>query len=240
MTDLRRILLLSTSTVHGSGFLEYCRPTITRHFEGSGSVLFVPFASPGGLPHAEYAELVSRALKPTAVEVRSIHAAPDPVRAVQEAEALFIGGGNTFLLLRDLYAHGLLEPIRQRVLGGIPYMGSSAGSNVAGLTIGTTNDMPIVHPPAFEALALVPFNLNPHYLDPDPGSTHMGETRETRIREFHVQNEQPVIGLREGAWLEVAEGRMTLGGNRGARLFRRGAAAEELAAGSDLSALLEG
>ena len=240
MTDLRKILLLSTSTVHGSGFLEYCQPTITRHFEGCGSVLFVPFASPGGLPHTEYAELASRALKPTGLELRSIHAASDPIRAVHEADALFIGGGNTFLLLRELYARDLLEPIHQRVLGGMPYMGSSAGSNVAGLTIGTTNDMPIVHPPSFEALALVPFNLNPHYLDPDPGSTHMGETRETRIREFHVRNSQPVIGLREGAWLEVADGRMTLGGTRGARLFRRGEAAEELAPGSDLSALLEG
>jgi dipeptidase E len=240
MTDMRRILLLSTSTVHGSGFLEYCRPTITGHFGGGGRILFIPFASPGGLPHAEYADLVSRALKPAGLEVESIHAAPDPIRAVRDADALFIGGGNTFLLLRDLYAYDLLGPIRQRVESGMPYMGSSAGSNVAGLTIGTTNDMPIVHPPAFEALALVPFNLNPHYLDPDPGSTHMGETRETRIREFHVQNPQPVIGLREGAWLEVADGRMTLGGNRGARLFRRGEAAEELVAGSDLSALVEG
>ena len=240
MTDLRRILLLSTSTVHGSGFLEYCRPTIAHHFRDSVSVLFVPFASPGGLPHAEYTELVSRALRPSGLDVHSIHTASDPVRAVHEADALFIGGGNTFLLLRDLYAHQLLEPIRQRVLEGMPYMGSSAGSNVAGLTIGTTNDMPIVHAPAFEALALVPFNLNPHYLDPDPGSTHMGETRETRIREFHVLNAQPVIGVREGAWLEVTDGRMTLGGTRGARLFRRGDAAEELPAGSDLSALLEG
>lgn len=240
MTDLRRILLLSTSTVHGSGFLEYCRETIARHFDGSGRILFIPFASPGGMPHAEYAEVVSRSLKPTGLEVEGIHAAPDPIRAVREAEAMFIGGGNTFLLLRDLYAHDLREPIRRRVLEGMPYMGSSAGSNVAGLTIGTTNDMPIVHPPTFEALALVPFNLNPHYLDPDPGSKHMGETRETRIREFHVQNAQPVIGLREGAWLEIAEGGMTLGGSQGARLFRRGEAAEELSAGSELSVLLEG
>ena len=121
----------------------------------------------------------------------------------------------------------------------MPYMGSSAGSNVAGLTIGTTNDMPIVHTPSFDALGLVPFNLNPHYLDPDPDSTHMGETRQTRIQEFHVQNPEPVIGLREGAWLRVVGPAMRLEGHSGARLFRHDGEPEELAAGSDLSDMLQ-
>lgn len=238
MHDPRRVLLLSTSTVHGSGFLEYCLPVIADHFAGRERILFVPYASPGGLPHDEYTVLVSRALGPLGLGIEGIHASSDPVRAVREAEGIFIGGGNTFLLLRELYALGLLDPIRDRVAAGMPYMGSSAGSNVAGATIGTTNDMPIVHPPAFEALALVPFNINPHYLDPDPDSKHMGETRETRIREFHVQNPQPVVGLREGAWLLREGDRLTLEGKRGGRLFRANREAEELAPESDLSGLL--
>lgn len=238
MHDPRRVLLLSTSTVHGSGFLEYCLPVIADHFAGRGRILFVPYASPGGLPHDDYTALVSGALAPLGLGIEGIHASSDPARAVREAEGIFIGGGNTFLLLRELYALELLDPIRDRVAAGMPYMGSSAGSNVAGATIGTTNDMPIVHPPSFEALALVPFNINPHYLDPDPDSKHMGETRETRIREFHVQNPKPVVGLREGAWLVREGDRLTLEGERGGRLFRANREAEELAPGSDLSGLL--
>jgi dipeptidase E len=238
MRDPQRVLLLSTSAVHGSGFLEYCRSVIADHFAGCERVLFIPYASPGGLPPDEYTELVSGAVEPMGIEIEGIHGCSDATRAVREAEGIFIGGGNTFLLLRELYQLELLDPIRERVADGMPYMGSSAGSNVAGATIGTTNDMPIVHPPSFEALGLVPFNINPHYVDPDPSSTHMGETRETRIREFHVQNPQPVVGLREGAWLERRGARLTLGGSRGGRLFLPDRGAEELPPGSDLSELL--
>lgn len=238
MTDARRILLLSTSTVHGTGFLEYCSEEIADLFETRGPILFVPYASPGGMSHAAYTELVVRRFAEIGLAVEGIHAFPDPALAVHEAEGLFIGGGNTFLLLRELYRMNLLEPIRERVETGMCYMGSSAGSNVAGMTIGTTNDMPIVHTPSFDALGIVPFNLNPHYVDPDPSSTHMGETRETRIREFHVQNRQPVIGLREGAWLRVEGAGMRLEGRGGARLFRRGEEPVELVAGSDLSEML--
>jgi len=173
MTDARRILLLSTSTVHGSGFLEYCLQEIADHFQGCGSILFVPYASPGGMSYDDYTDLVARRFATIDLNVEGIHSRPDPGLAVREADGLFIGGGNTFLLLRELYRLDLLGPIASSVDEGTPYMGSSAGSNVAGLTIGTTNDMPIVHPPSFDALGLVPFNLNPHYLDPDPGSTHM-------------------------------------------------------------------
>lgn len=239
MTDARRVLLLSTSTVHGSGFLEYCSQEIADHFQGCGSILFVPYASPGGMRYDDYTDLVARRFAMIDLDVEGIHALPDPGLAVREADGLFIGGGNTFLLLRELYRQELLGPIGSSVEGGTPYMGSSAGSNVAGLTIGTTNDMPIVHPPSFDALGLVPFNLNPHYLDPDPGSTHMGETRQTRIREFHVQNTEPVIGLREGAWLRITGPAMQLEGSSGARLFRCDREPEEFAAGSDLSAMLE-
>jgi dipeptidase E len=239
MNDARRILLLSTSTVHGSDFLEYCTQEIASHFQRSASVLFVPFASPGGMSHDEYTDRVARQFATIGLAVQGIHSSSDPAAAIADAAGLFIGGGNTFLLLRELYRQELLHPIRSRVEAGMPYMGSSAGSNVAGMTIGTTNDMPIVHTPSFDALGLVPFNLNPHYIDPDPDSTHMGETRATRIREFHVQNAVPVIGLREGAWLRVTGDEMRLEGLSGARLFRRGQEPEELAAGSDVSDLLE-
>ncbi len=238
MTDARRILLFSTSTVHGSGFLEYCTGEIADHFERRGKILFIPYASPGGISHGAYTERVARRFDEIGIAVEGIHESPDPVVAVRDADGLFIGGGNTFLLLRELYRMNVLAPIRDRVYRGMPYMGSSAGSNVAGRTIGTTNDMPIVHTPSFEALGIVPFNLNPHYLDPDPGSTHMGETRQTRIQEFHVQNAEPVIGLREGAWLRIDGAVMRLEGRGGARLFRRGEDPVELAAGSDLSEML--
>ena len=239
MNDARRILLLSTSTVHGSGFLEYCMQEIAEHFQGCDSVLFIPYASPGGMEYDEYTDRVARQFAKLGLGVEGIHTRPEPALAVGEAAGLFIGGGNTFLLLRELYRQDLLRPIRSRVDDGMPYMGSSAGSNVAGMTIGTTNDMPIVHTPSFDALGLVRFNLNPHYLDPDPDSTHMGETRETRIREYHVQNTEPVIGLREGAWLRVAGEAIRLEGRSGARLFRRDQEPEELTPGSELSDLLE-
>jgi dipeptidase E len=169
----------------------------------------------------------------------SMHDAPEgPVAAVEKAEALFIGGGNTFRLIDALWRNALVEPIRRRVRAGLPYIGSSAGSNVACPSIRTTNDMPIVQPPSFEALNLVPFNINPHYLDPIPGSTHMGETREERIAEFHEENDPPVVGLREGAWLLVDDASVTLQGSTGARLFRRGKPPVEYPIGSRLDFLL--
>jgi dipeptidase E len=170
--------------------------------------------------------------------IDAVHEADDPARAVEQAEAVFVGGGNTFRLLLELYRRGLIEPIRRRVAAGMPYLGTSAGSNVACITIKTTNDMPIVEPPSLTALGLVPFNINPHYLDPDPDSTHMGETRETRIHEFHEENEPPVLGLREGAMLRVEASRATLRGRIGARLFRRGAPPEEMLPGASLDFLL--
>jgi dipeptidase E len=151
---------------------------------------------------------------------------------VESAEAVFVGGGNTFRLLKQMYELDLIEAIRERVRGGLPYIGSSAGTNVATPSIRTTNDMPIVFPPTFDALGLVPFQINPHYLDPDPGSTHKGETREDRIREFHEENTTPVVGLREGSMIRVEGDAATLIGDRPARIFRRGEAPYELPVGS--------
>ena len=224
----RRLVLASTSKVHGTGYLDHLVPWIERLLAGVERLLFVPYAL-----HDQdgYAGQVRERFAELGIEVDGIHRAADPVAAVEEAAAIFVGGGNTFRLLDRLQRGELLEPIRSRVAGGMPYMGASAGSNIAGLTIKTTNDMPIVRPASFEALGLVGFQINPHYIDPEPGSTHMGETRDTRLREFHEENETPVVALREGALLEIAGDRVSVAGSPGGKLFRRG---------EEPSALLEG
>ena len=234
----RRLLLVSTSTTHGTGYLDHCAAAMQEVLGERWSVLFVPYARPSGLSHDAYTAKARDRFAVMDVALGGIHEAGDPVAAVREAEALFIGGGNTFVLLRGLYEAGVIDAIRERVADGMPYLGTSAGSNVACVTLGTTNDMPVVEPPHFAALGLVPFNINPHYLDPDPGSTHMGETRATRINEFHVFNDQPVVGLREGAMLRVEGDAMTLRGTSGARLFRKGQEPDEFAPGDDMSFLL--
>jgi len=228
---MRRLLLVSSSRVHGSGYLEHCREQVARLFEGMRKILFVPYAL-GDLDG--YARQAARGFEPLGLELQSIHKAADPAAVLMEAEGLFIGGGNTFRLLNSLYRHNLVGPIRERALGGMPYLGTSAGSNVACATIKTTNDMPIILPPTFDALSLVPFQLNPHYIDPDPSSQHMGETRETRIREFHEENDLPVLAIREGAMLEVGSDTATLLGSSGGRLFLKGQEPRECTAGQEL------
>ena len=233
----KRLLLISNSTQHGSGYLEHCRDTI-REFLGPSveTILFVPYA----LDDLDgYAAAARAGFEPIGYRLESIHEKPDARDAVQSAQALFIGGGNTFRLLTRLYENDLLEEIRKRVAGGMPYIGTSAGSNVACLSIKTTNDMPIVYPPSFDALQLVPIQLNPHFVDPQPDSRHMGETRETRIKEFHEMNDEVVVAIREGAMLRVEGDRMTIEGTHGGVLFHRGQARRDLDAGADLSFLLE-
>ncbi len=217
MNKSKRILLLSTSTVFGGAYLDYAQEEV-RDFLGGARVLFVPYALHD---HAAYAGRARSAFTRFGLKLDSLHEVKDAREAVAQAEAIFIGGGNTFRLLKQMQELDLLGAIRGRVEQGLPYMGSSAGSNVAGPTIRTTNDMPIVEPQSFEALGLVPFQINPHYLDPAPGSTHMGETRAERILQFLEENETPVIGLREGAFLRIENGSCGLEGEAGARLFRR-------------------
>jgi dipeptidase E len=236
---MRHVLLLSNSTLHGRGYLDHAEEVLREHLGGRARrILFVPFALHD---RAGYAAKVRERLERLDLAVDSIHDEPTPEAmrvAVARAEAVFVGGGNTFRLLKALYDAELVEAIRERALAGMPYIGSSAGTNVATASIQTTNDMPIVYPPSFDALALVPFNVNPHYLDPDPQSKHMGETRETRLKEFHEMNTRPVIGLREGAWLVVHGERCTLGGTTGARLFQRGRDPVEYTPPADLSFLM--
>jgi dipeptidase E len=232
---MRRLLLLSNSTMAGMRPLEHAEAAIRKFFTGVRHVLFVPHALND---RAGYAARIRERFAAMDLALDALDEDDAPERALANAAAVYVGGGNTFRLLHAIQTHGWLEPLRARVLGGMPYLGASAGTNLATRSIQTTNDMPIVQPPSFVALGLVPFNVNPHYLDPDPTSTHMGETREQRLREFHEMNDASVVGLREGAWLEVEGDRCTLGGTRGARLFRKGEEPAEFAPGDDLSFLL--
>lgn len=231
------MIIASTSTVFDGSYLDYLLPKLELHFKDCNTITFVPYARPSGLTHDEYTEKVSVAFQKINKKVVGLHTFENPKEAIEKAEALFTGGGNTFLLVSQLYKNDVMDAIKQVVRGGTPYLGTSAGSNICGLTMGTTNDMPIVYPPSFQTLGLVPFNINPHYLDPAPGSTHMGETRETRINEFHFYNPQPVVGLREGSWLEVEGGKITLDGTLDARIFVQNKEAYEVPSGSDLSEL---
>jgi dipeptidase E len=215
----QRILLISNSTLYGSGYLDHAETEIRSFLGDVKNVLFVPYAL---FDRDKYATTAKQRFERMGYELSSVHLAADPVQALNKTDAVFIGGGNTFRLLKALQEFGLLGPIRQRVAAGMPYIGSSAGSNVATPTIRTTNDMPIVQPPSFEALGLVPFQINPHYLDPDPNSKHMGETREERLLQFLEENDSTVLGLREGAILRIENGDVSLRGSTGARIFRKG------------------
>jgi len=234
---MKSIIIASTSTLHEGSYLEYLLPTLQSHFKNCKTILFIPFARPGGISHEDYTKKVAQAFKTINIEVKEIHEFENAQNAIKEAEGIFTGGGNTFLLVTQLYRHNIMQLLAETVKNGTPYLGTSAGSNICGLSMQTTNDMPIIYPPSFQTLGLIPFNLNPHYLDPDLNSKHMGETRETRIKEFHAFNSIPVLGLREGSWLEVKGDKITLKGNLQARLFLPNEAPKELETESDLSNL---
>ena len=222
------LLLISSSNVYGYGYLDHAEPEIRRILEGVRTVAFVPFAL---RDHDAYTARVRERLGRMGFEVTQVRGRGD----IESSEAIFVGGGNTFRLLETLYERDLLYAIRRRVeVDGVPYIGSSAGTNMAMPTIKTTNDMPILYPRSFDALGLVSYHINPHYLDPDPNSTHKGETREERIREFLEENDAVVIGLREGTMLRVTDGVTTLLGEKNARVFRRGAEPQEVPPGSTL------
>lgn len=231
----RKILLISNSKLYGSGYLDHVAAEIRDFLGDAGRVLFVPYAI---FDRDAYALMARERFHKMGYGLDSIHTAKDPQQAINDAEAIFIGGGNTFRLLKTLYDFDLPGAIRRRVDAGVAYIGSSAGSNVAGPTIRTTNDMPIVQPPSFDALGLVPFQINPHFLDPDPDSTHMGETREERILQFLEENDTPVVGLREGALIRVEHGAAILKGSTGARIFLQGRPPAEALPNTSLDYLL--
>jgi len=216
-----RVLLVSNSTQYGGGYLDHVEAELTDFLGGIRSVLFVPFAL---FDRDAYGAKFTARAAAMGLRCEVLDARSDPAGAVDRAEALFVGGGNTFRLLKALQDAGIVDLIRRKVRKGMPYVGSSAGSIVAGPTLKTTKDMPIVQPASFDALGLVEFQISPHYPDPDPSSRHMGETQEERILQFLEENDAPVAGLREGAHLEIADGAVTLHGVTGARIFRRGRA----------------
>ena len=233
---MKKLIIASTSTVHGSGYLEYLLPTLKVFFAGIDEILFVPYARPSGMTHDEYTDVARKGFAKINIKVKGIHKSIDPIKSVKNAKAIFVGGGNTFLLVKTLYDNNLIPVIKEVVKNGTPYFGTSAGSNITGKTMQTTNDMPIVFPPSYSTLDLVPFNINPHYIDPDPESTHKGETRETRIVEYLVCNQIPVLGLREGSWLEIFGESIVLKGKLPARLFRQGEELVELISDYNLQA----
>lgn len=236
---MKKLLIASTSTVHGKDYLEYMLPELSLFFKGVHEVLFIPYARPGGISYDEYTEIAQKGFDKINIKLRGIHEFKNHFGAVNSAKGIFTGGGNTFLLLKKLYEMKLISSIKNVVENGTPYFGTSAGSNITGLTIQNTNDMPIIYPPSFDAFGFINFNLNPHYLDPDPTSTHMGETRETRINEFHTLNKIPVLGLREGSWLKVKGNKILLKGELNARLFQQAKSPTELPPETDLSFLMK-
>ena len=234
---MKKIILASTSTLYSGDYLDYLIPTLKSHFTNCKTILFIPYARPGGVSYDDYTKKVKDAFAKISIAIKGIHEFNNPIEAVQNAEAIFTGGGNTFLLVSELYKNDLMAILKETIEAGIPYLGTSAGSNIGGKTMNTTNDMPIVLPESFNTLGLINFNLNPHYLDTNEQSTHMGETRETRINEFHTVSNIPVLGLREGSWLEVSDFEVILKGNLRARLFRKNEITIEIETESDLSFL---
>ena len=217
---MKNLIIASTSTLHGGDYLDYLLPTLEQHFVNCETIIFIPYARPGGISHDEYTEKVRSAFSKLGKKIVGLHTFENPVKAIQSAQGIFTGGGNTFLLVTQLYQNNVMEVLSKVIENGIPYLGCSAGSNITGISMQTTNDMP--------------FNLNPHYLDADLQSKHMGETRETRIKEFHAFNSTPVLGLREGSWLDVKGSSIILRGMLTARLFRQNQIPEELIPETDL------
>jgi dipeptidase E len=231
---MKNLIVASTSTVHGSGYLEYLLPQLSLLFSATEEILFIPYARPGGISHDEYTAIAQKAFSKIDKKVVGLHTFKDPMDAIENVKGIFTGGGNTFVLVKQLYENKVMNPLREAIFYGTPYVGTSAGSNICGESMQTTNDMPIVYPPSLKTLGVLPFNINPHYLDPNPSSKHMGETRETRIKEFHTQNSLPVIGLREGSWLRVQGEDIELQGTLEARIFEKDKAPYEISSGTKI------
>ncbi len=225
---MKNLIIASTSTVFGGSYLDYLLEHLVNFYAETDEILFIPYARPGGISHDEYTAKASEAFKKIDKKLIGLHTFKDPVEAIKNSKGVFTGGGNTFVLVSQLYKNEVMQPLREAIFNGLPYLGTSAGSNICGVTMQTTNDMPIVYPPSFKTLGAIPFNINPHYLDPDSSSKHMGETRETRIKEYHTQNTVPVIGLREGSWLGVKGDSILLKGEYSARIFEQNKAPYEI------------
>jgi dipeptidase E len=245
-TIMMNLLLISNSTMAGETYLGWPRPHLSAFFKNHGitRVCFIPYAgirlSTESIQasYEVYTQMVADVFQDMGVATESVHRSAHPEKMVQQAEAIVVGGGNTFHLVAEMYHTGIMEVIRRKVQQGTPYVGWSAGSNVASPTLMTTNDMPIIEPPSFQTLGVIPFQINPHYLDANPAG-HGGETRQQRIEEFLTVNKEAVVaGLREGCLLSLEEGRLQLTGHKSMRLFRYGEEPREVEPGSNLSFLL--
>ncbi len=225
------MILASTSTIYGGTYLSYLLPRLKVHFKGVKQLLFIPYARPSGISYEAYSSIVKTTFSTINIDVKGIHEFENPKKAIENAEAIFTGGGNTFELVNQLYKNDVLSTLKEVIEAGTPYLGTSAGSNICGVNMMNTNDMPIVYPPSFTTLGCIPFNINAHYIDSVKSSKHMGETRETRIKEFHVFNNIPVLGLREGSWLSVNADKIILEGQYTATLFQQNKEAIELESG---------
>jgi len=232
---MKKILIASTSTTYGSSYLEYLLVELSDFFKSVDCILFVPYARPSGMSHDTYTRIAQNAFQKIGKKVMGLHKFKDPKKAVADAQGVFVGGGNSFVLLNALYKLDLMQPLKAAILSGTPYLGTSAGSNICGQTIGTSNDMPIVYPPSFKALELIPFNINPHYLEPLKDSRYMGESRATRIKEFHFFNNHNVLGLREGSYLKIHGDKIKLKGPFKACVFKKDSLPYEIEPGTDLS-----
>lgn len=231
----RELIVASTSTIYKGEYLDYLLDEIADLFKYTDTVIFVPYARPGGISHDEYTEKAAIAFEKIDKKLIGLHTFENPLEALKTAKGVFTGGGNTFVLVNALYKLKLMQPLREAIFNGLPYLGTSAGSNICGVSMMTTNDMPIIYPPSFKTLGVIPFNLNPHYLDPDTSSKHMGETREMRIKEFHTQNTIPVVGLREGSWIRVQNEKIVLKGGLDARIFEQEKEPYEIKTGTELN-----
>lgn len=228
------LLLASTSALYGGKYLEYLTSEIKHLFHGINEIIFIPFARPDGITHEEYTEIARGYFTTLGISVKGLHEFKDPKEALKNAKGFFTGGGNTFLLVKTLHELGLMNVLAEEIQSGKPYLGTSAGSNIAGINMKTTNDMPIVYPPSFDCMALVPFNINPHYLDPNPQLKHNGETRESRIKEFLTQNPIKVVGLREGNWIRRVGEEITTEGSELTRIFEARKEPYEVLPGTEL------
>lgn len=228
------ILLASTSTLFGEQYLAYLRPELLQLFKGINEITFIPYARPGGISHDEYTAKAATFFNEIGIQVKGLHQFDDKIDGLNHSKAFFTGGGNTFLLVKTLHELNLMPTLKQNIEKNKPYLGCSAGTNIGGINMKTTNDMPIVYPPSFDCLGLVPFNINPHYLDPQPGLKHNGETRETRIMEFLTQNDIKVVGLREGNWIRRISDKITVEGTYTTRIFERDKLPYEIKPGTSL------
>ncbi len=229
------IILASTSTLYGEQYLEYLKPELINLYKGIDEIVFIPFARPGGISHHAYTEKATLFFSTIGISVKGLHEFEDKVSAINNAKGFFTGGGNTFLLVKTLHELNLMNVLKANIEKGTAYLGCSAGSNIGGINMRTSNDMPIVYPPSFDCMSLVPFNINAHYLDPQPELRHNGETRETRIKEFLTQNDIKVVGLREGNWIRRVGNKITIEGSELTRIFEKDKAPYEIKPNSDLA-----